>query len=370
MKTLNEQIERLRELVRKCYGAVAGKNGTVPEVGERNMENLPAAIGSIKSASEVPKVKVSSLQVSNDCINEDGRWEGDVLIDTSLLKSINFNSCTNLKYIDCSYWNTSNFTSLFYLFRGCKNLESIVGLNQLDTSKVTNMGESFYGCSSIKELNLSNWDTSNVTNMGATFRDCNSIEELDVSNFDTSKVTKMGYLFSGVKSVKGYENLDTSNVVDMARLFGEIPNMRKLDLHNWDVRKVRSFWFFLYGTFYLEEIDITGWETPSVSEFDMITHGDRLWTLLGGKGIDEVLQNDIYTLKGIKVSFSLRSTIIDTASIVAVINGLADLTGQTSQTLTFGTKIGTRLDTEQIAGIPAKDYLAGKASAKNWTISY
>lgn len=47
IKTLNEQIERLRELVRKCYGAVAGKNGTVPEVGERNMENLPAAIGSV-----------------------------------------------------------------------------------------------------------------------------------------------------------------------------------------------------------------------------------------------------------------------------------------------------------------------------------
>lgn len=46
---LNEQIERLRTLVRKCYGAVAGKNGTVPEVGERNMENLPAAIGSIGS---------------------------------------------------------------------------------------------------------------------------------------------------------------------------------------------------------------------------------------------------------------------------------------------------------------------------------
>lgn len=55
IKTLNEQIEKLRELVRKCYSAVAGKNGTVPEVGERNMENLPAAIGSIKE--EIPEVE-------------------------------------------------------------------------------------------------------------------------------------------------------------------------------------------------------------------------------------------------------------------------------------------------------------------------
>lgn len=49
MKTINEQIERLRELVRKCYSAVAAKGGTIPEVGERNMENLPAAIGDIKT---------------------------------------------------------------------------------------------------------------------------------------------------------------------------------------------------------------------------------------------------------------------------------------------------------------------------------
>lgn len=48
IKTLNEQIERLKELVRKCYATVAGKNGTVPEVGERTMENLPASINSIK----------------------------------------------------------------------------------------------------------------------------------------------------------------------------------------------------------------------------------------------------------------------------------------------------------------------------------
>lgn len=55
MKTLNEQIERVRELVRKCYGAVFAKGGEVPEVGERNMENLPAAIGSIKE--EIPEVE-------------------------------------------------------------------------------------------------------------------------------------------------------------------------------------------------------------------------------------------------------------------------------------------------------------------------
>ncbi len=48
MKTINEQIERLRELIRKCYGAVATKLGDVPSPEDRTMENLPTAISSIK----------------------------------------------------------------------------------------------------------------------------------------------------------------------------------------------------------------------------------------------------------------------------------------------------------------------------------
>ena len=46
-RLLNEQLERLRELVRKAYGAVAGKGGVVPEAGDRTMENLPSAIESM-----------------------------------------------------------------------------------------------------------------------------------------------------------------------------------------------------------------------------------------------------------------------------------------------------------------------------------
>lgn len=47
MSKINEQIERLRELIRRCYGVVASKNGIVPDAEERNMENLPAAIASM-----------------------------------------------------------------------------------------------------------------------------------------------------------------------------------------------------------------------------------------------------------------------------------------------------------------------------------
>ena len=55
----------------------------------------------------------------------------------------------------------------------------------------------FYGCSSLNELNLSNFNTDNVTDMESMFSLCSSLKELNLSNFNTNKVTNMGSMFSG-----------------------------------------------------------------------------------------------------------------------------------------------------------------------------
>ena len=42
----------------------------------------------------------------------------------------------------------------------------------------------FRECSSLTNLDVSNFDTSQVTNMGNMFSECNSLTNLDVSNFN------------------------------------------------------------------------------------------------------------------------------------------------------------------------------------------
>ena len=49
----------------------------------------------------------------------------------------------------------------------------------------------FYRCSSLKELNLSNFNTNNVTNMEYMFSECSSLKDLNLSNFNTNNVTNM-----------------------------------------------------------------------------------------------------------------------------------------------------------------------------------
>ena len=55
----------------------------------------------------------------------------------------------------------------------------------------------FYGCSSLKELNLNNFNTNNVTNMEHMFSGCSSLKELNLINFNTNNVTNMLYMFTG-----------------------------------------------------------------------------------------------------------------------------------------------------------------------------
>ena len=59
------------------------------------------------------------------------------------------------------------------------------------------MGGMFWGCSSLKEINLSNFNTNNVTKMYRMFYGCSSLKEINLSNFNTNNVTDMGGMFCG-----------------------------------------------------------------------------------------------------------------------------------------------------------------------------
>ena len=53
----------------------------------------------------------------------------------------------------------------------------------------------FNKCSSLKELNLSNFNTNNVTNIDFMFNKCSSLKELNLFNFNTNNVTFIYGLF-------------------------------------------------------------------------------------------------------------------------------------------------------------------------------
>ena len=68
----------------------------------------------------------------------------------------------------------------------------------------------FFECSSLTNINLSNFDTNNVTNMEHMFSGCSSLTNINLSNFNTNNVIDMGFMFEGCSSLKK-ENIITKD---------------------------------------------------------------------------------------------------------------------------------------------------------------
>lgn len=111
-----------------------------------------------------------------------------------------FNSCSGLKSLDLSNWDTSNVTNMQSTFSNCSKLASL-DVSGWDTSKVTTMAYMFYGCQKMTRLDLSSWHTPNLTNTSYMFYcgSSNVWEHIDMRNFDFSKVTSSSDMF-GSKS--------------------------------------------------------------------------------------------------------------------------------------------------------------------------
>ena len=76
------------------------------------------------------------------------------------------------------------------------------------------MSGMFSFCTSLEQLNLSNFTSNNVGNMRYIFNGCYSLKELNLSNFNTNNVNDMRGMFNGcsdelIEKIKEqYKNLN------------------------------------------------------------------------------------------------------------------------------------------------------------------
>ncbi|MCR4664425.1 MAG: DUF285 domain-containing protein [Paludibacteraceae bacterium] len=80
-------------------------------------------------------------------------------------------------------------------------MESIEGLENLRTEKVTDAHDMFLGCRSLKEVDVTPLITSKVKNFRGMFYDCRSLKEVDVDGFDIGKVKNMNSMFANCTSL-------------------------------------------------------------------------------------------------------------------------------------------------------------------------
>ena len=126
------------------------------------------------------------------------------------------NVCTNYSSIknivfDESF-KTYAPTLLSGFFSGCETLETISGLEYLNTANVEFMDYMFKGCSALTSLDLTNFNTANVTYMNNMFEGCSALTTIYASDkFDTDNVWNGLDMFTGCKSLKDYSDSKTDH---------------------------------------------------------------------------------------------------------------------------------------------------------------
>jgi len=180
-----------------------------------------------------------------------------------------FSNCTSLTSVNINNMNISNADDLSFMFRKCTSLISI-NMNGIDWSSCTNLAGLFEDCANLTTINnVGDWDLSNITYLNKVFEGCSSLENIDVSNWVFKNGTSMQNTF---KDCSGLTSLDVGgwnfgNITSVLETFKGCVNLEELDVSNWDVSNCEA----MYGTFYdcsnLTSLDVGGWDTSSVISF-------------------------------------------------------------------------------------------------------
>lgn len=200
-----------------------------------------------------------------------------------------FQCCVKLTTLDLTGWTTDQVKTMYGMFSGLTSyggpmsLSEIIGIEDWNTSLVDTMATMFQQCASLLNLNLAKWNIGSVNNMKAMFSSCASLTTIgDTSNWETTSATDMGGMFYGCTSLKilDVSNWDVSKVKNFSGMFscssdyGTTPMIiDTLDVSNWNTSSATDMNSMFYGCKGPGSIDVSGWDVSKVKTFDhMFAH--------------------------------------------------------------------------------------------------
>ena len=192
-----------------------------------------------------------------------------------------FSGCSKLTSLDVTKFNTGNVTDMNNMFFNCSALASL-DVTKFDTRNVTYMDNMFSSCKKLTSLDVTKFDTRNVTNMESMFESCLKLTSLDVTKFNTEKVTVMNSMFSNCSALTSLDvtKFNTAKVTNMSRMFDSCLKLTSLDVTNFNTANVRDMSFMFYNCSALTSLDVTKFDTRNVTNMEsMFTSCKKLTSL-------------------------------------------------------------------------------------------
>ena len=147
-------------------------------------ENVNKDIRIINSYEEFMRKNLSFLEIKKELMNEEQIKQSEIRINEQL--------------IPFNYYYKFTQKGKYFIKYSYNNY-------------LTNTSYMFYNCSSLTNINLSNFNTQNVTNMSWMFSYCSSLANINISNFNTQNIISMSWMFKGCSSLINI-NLITNDI--------------------------------------------------------------------------------------------------------------------------------------------------------------
>ena len=194
----------------------------------------------------------------------------DKMTVATINKNLGIGNGTIVHIVFDKSFSTYTPTSLYGFFMDLTKLETITGLEYLNTEKVTDMSYMFFACSKLTSLDVTNFNTENVKNMVRMFYNCSALTSLDVTKFNTGNVTNMRYMFCACSALTSLDvtKFNTGNVTDMGYMFYNCSALTSLDVTNFNTMNVTNMRFMFYGCSSLTSLDVTKFNTEKVTNMN------------------------------------------------------------------------------------------------------
>ena len=128
-------------------------------------------------------------------------WHFDNKVESSCIKVVFDDSFKDVRPTSCFNW-----------FHDFTALQTIEGIENLNTEEVTNMMYMFANCSNLTSLDLSLFNTENVIYMTSMFHGCSRLNTIYVSDkFTTGNVAGDLSMFAGCSKLVGAANFSEKN---------------------------------------------------------------------------------------------------------------------------------------------------------------
>ena len=208
-------------------------------------------------------------EYAGETLPENSAW----VVDKKKVSAIIGNVTIKHIVFDKSF-STYTPTSLYCFFENLTKLETITGLEYLNTAKVTNMSSMFSSCSSLTSLDVTHFNTANVTNMSSMFSSCSSLTSLDVTHFNTANVTDMSYMFSSCSSLTSLDvtYFNTAKVTNMSSMFSSCSSLTSLDVTYFNTAKVTNM-YRMFKSCGLTSLDLSNFNTAKVTNMELMFSG-------------------------------------------------------------------------------------------------